>query len=97
MDRDEARAVLAEAMAELRGHSYQELVDAWLGQPDCHARIGPSGAEYQIEIEAFWDTREPGPLRVLGSIDDGTLRHAFSPLSDGFIIAEDSTFVGEGG
>lgn len=88
--------MLAEAMAELRRRSYEELVDEWLGQPDCHQRSGPSGAEYQIEVEAFWDSPgKPGLLRVLGSIDDGTLRQSFRPLSEGFIIAADSTLVGE--
>lgn len=87
--------MLREAMAELRRRSYQDLVDEWLDQPDSHARIGPSGTEYSIELQAFWDSGKPGPLRVLGSIDDGSLRHSISPLSEDFIMAADSTLIGE--
>jgi hypothetical protein len=35
-----------------------------------------------------------GPLRVLGSIDDGGWR-ALSPLCDDFVLAPDGRFVGE--
>jgi hypothetical protein len=55
---------------------------------------GPSGAEYQVEIEAVWDSRQKGHVRVIASIDDGGWR-AFVPLCDSFIKAPDGSFVGE--
>lgn len=55
---------------------------------------GPSGTVYQIEIEAFWDGRPGGEIRMMGSIDDGGLR-ALMPLTDDFIIRPDGTCVGE--
>ena len=95
MNKAEARQVLREAMSELRQRSYQDLVHDWLDQPDCHSRLGPSGTKYQIEVQAFWDKGKPGPLRVLGSIDDGTLLRSISPLCEDFIMAADSTFIDE--
>jgi hypothetical protein len=49
-----------------------------------YQKVGKSGAEYQIEIQVFWDDRINGDLRVIGSIDDGKLR-AFFPLTLDFI------------
>ena len=46
---------------------------------------GRSGAEYQIEIEAVWDSQPGGDIRVLGSIDDGRWR-ACCPLTHGVLI-----------
>jgi hypothetical protein len=55
---------------------------------------GPSGAIYQLEVQAFWDDKRSRHLRVLASIDDGGWS-AFIPLTDDFIIAPDGSFVGE--
>jgi hypothetical protein len=57
-------------------------------------RPTPSGAWYQIEVEAFWDGRRDKNLRVLASIDDGGWS-AIHPITDSFIIAPGGTFVGE--
>ncbi len=54
----------------------------------------PGGAEYQIEVEVFWDGQQGGDIRVLGSIDDGGWS-AFRPLCEDFIIAPSGKFVGE--
>ena len=34
-------------------------------------------------------------LRVIVTIDDGTFRAAFRPITKGFIVAPDGSFVGE--
>ena len=70
-----------------------ELV-ALLGKPQVTELRGPSGANYQVEVEAHWDQEPGGALRVLGSIHDGGWR-ALKPLTDDFIVASDNTFVGE--
>ncbi len=93
MDREEATSVLANELARYRSETYgalQRLVDS---QDTCEV-TGPSGAKYQIEIQAFWDAGRGGNLRVLGSIDDGGMR-AFFPLTDDFIITPSGAFVGE--
>jgi len=55
---------------------------------------GPSDASYQLEVEAVWDKRPVGNLRVFGHIDDGGLR-AVLPLTEDFIMAPDGSFVCE--
>jgi hypothetical protein len=41
-----------------------------VGQPE-HLRVaGPSGVEYQVDIEAFRDARPEGDIRVMAAVDD---------------------------
>ena len=56
--------------------------------------IGQDGANYQIEIEVFWDNRRGGDIRVLGSVDDGQIR-ASAPLTEDFVITPAGAFVGK--
>lgn len=67
------------------------MIDA---DPVAYEVRGPSGTLYQIEIEAFWDDKQSGNIRVMGSIDDGGLR-AFVPLSEDFIKNPKDEFIGE--
>jgi hypothetical protein len=92
MDKVEARQVLAGKIAELRRWSYADLLRFM--EPEGLEVAGPSGAIYQLEVEAFWDDKRSRHLRVLASIDDGGWR-AFAPLCDDFIIAPDGSFIGE--
>lgn len=91
MDKDEARQIAQEYLVELRQLSYQELCEL---KAETVERVGPSGAIYQVETLSFWDDDEGGDIRVIVSVDDGGWR-AFHPLSEGFIMAPDGTFVGE--
>lgn len=94
MDREEA-ATLAEAVITgLRSESYDALVTRLLGEVETETMSGPSGSEYQVEVQALWDAREPGDLRVLVSVDDGAWS-AFRPLTRDFLVASDGSFVGE--
>jgi hypothetical protein len=63
-------------------------------EPITGNRVGASGACYQIEIQASWDDKPNGNIRVVGSIDDGGLR-AFFPLTEDFIKSPLNEFVGE--
>ena len=94
MNEEEATTILGNTVAELRRDSYDALVDRYLHESDTHSVVAESGAEYQVEIQAFWDGRAPGNLRVIVAIDDGRWR-AFHPLSADFIVAPDGSFVGE--
>jgi hypothetical protein len=93
VDKKEARAILAEEIATLRTWSYDELA-ALINDPTGGEIIGPSGTRYQVELDAVWDDKKGGPVRVFAMVDDGGLR-AFAPLSESFIIAPDGSFVGE--
>ena len=95
MDRNEARKMLEPQLRLWRQRSYADLL-ASMGEVSVLEVVGGSGAEYQIEIEVFWDDPEKKcNLRVFGSIDDGHLPGAFFPVSDSFILAPDGSFVGE--
>jgi len=93
MNKDEARSILQPIVDEVRVRSRQELLQL-LDRPDSFTVTAPSGTEYQIEVEAFWDRKPEGDLRVMVLIDDGGWS-AFTPMSDDFIVAPDGTFVGE--
>src|SRR5262245_59472284 len=78
IDEVEARDLLAKELERFRGVPYSELASRaarGYDEDTCeHLEvIGPSGAEYQIEIQCMWDglrgTTEH--VRVVGSIDNG--------------------------
>ena len=93
MDTTEAGNVLRAKLAEYRKLSYEELT-AKIGEIECFEIVGPSGTEYQIEVQFFWDDKTNSTIRVGGGIDDGGLR-AFMPLCDDFLMDPDGRFVGE--
>ena len=73
--------------------SYNKL-QRLVKERDCFEIRGPSGVSYQIEIEAMWDDKPHGNLRVVGRVDDSGLR-GFVPLTEDFVMAPDGSFVGE--
>ena len=86
MDRDEARAVLDVHLEPFRRRSHAELL-ALMGDVHVAEVAGPSGAEYQIEVEVVWDSpRERTDIRVLGAIDDGRFPSAMAPVTRDFIV-----------
>lgn len=94
MNEEEAGAILTDTVAELRRETYDALVDRYLHESHNHSVVSESGTEYHVEVQAVWDGRTPGNLRVIVAIDDGRWR-AFHPLSADFIVAPDGSFVGE--
>jgi hypothetical protein len=66
-----------------------------MGNLGCVEVTGPSGLQYQIEVDVLWDDKNGGNVRVMAGIDDGTFRAALSPLTDSFIKAPDGAFVDE--
>ena len=94
MNRADARARLQELLDDYRRESYREL-QRLMDVPDTRVVRGASGAEYQVEVEAMWDDKPNGDLRVMGTIDDSALWSSILPLTHGFIITSDGRFVGE--
>jgi hypothetical protein len=84
MDREEAQTLLKTKLDEYRNLSYDQLV-ARVGDEEFPEVTGPSGTQYQIEIQIVWDDKKGGAVRVLGSIDDGGWR-AFLPLCDSLLV-----------
>ncbi len=94
MNKEEARAVLLKQLDLYRTKKYEQLLALRPESVELE-EVGPSGARYYIEIQAFWD-QEPKPdLRVRGAVDDGSLLRSMSPLCEAFIMRPDGTFVGE--
>ncbi|HEY7713523.1 MAG TPA: hypothetical protein VIE90_03410 [Candidatus Binatia bacterium] len=93
MDKAEASRILAEELARYRRESYASL-QRLLKEVDAYEITGPSGTNYQIEIQAVWDDQTSGNLRVIGGIDDGGLR-AYLPLTDDFILSPAGELIGE--
>lgn len=96
MDRDEALAIANERLEMLRQQSYQEL-QRLMTDPEVDQVIGPSGTRYFLEWQAVWDHKKGGDLRVIVDITDKEMRpfRIIRPLTIGFIIAPDGSFVGE--
>lgn len=94
VNKPEARQLAANIIESLRAETYEALVDRYLNKEELIEVVGKSGTPYSLEVQAFWDSGDPGNLRVMVAIDDGGWR-AFSPLTDDFIMAPDSSFVGE--
>ena len=95
LDEDEARAVGARKIDELRTLPYEELVR--FIEPVHEDVTGGSGTVYQVEVVAFWDggrKARDGNLRVMVAVDDRGWS-AVSPLTDDFIIAPTGEFIGE--
>jgi hypothetical protein len=93
MDNVEATGILREHLQLWREKSWVDLRKE-LGQTHHFEVTGESGTQYQVEVEAFWDDRPEGAIRVIASIDDGGWR-SFVPLTADFARAPDGTFVGE--
>lgn len=84
MDRQEAGAIADAIIEELRSVPYATLVERLLGEIETREVTGPSGVEYQAEIHGLWDSG----LRVIVSVDDGTFRGAFRPVTRDFLASD---------
>ena len=82
---------LAEAQVELRRlvseHEGQDY-SFWLGHvgKEKHLEFTTStGTTYQAEIEAFWDDKPNGAIRVLFALDGGSVS-ALHPITDSLLV-----------
>lgn len=89
MNRQEAAALLRDALATHRGRRHADLV-ALVGDVQVAETTGASGETYTIEIDVMWDARPDGDIRVMGAIDDGRLPGAMAPLCDDFVVTPES-------
>jgi hypothetical protein len=94
MDKTEAKQILLTELEPFKAKPYRELIGMVGAVPITSERIGPSGREYQVEIQAIWDDKPLGKIRILGSVDDGGWR-AFCPLTEDFIISPQDKLVGK--
>jgi hypothetical protein len=92
VNQKEAKEILANRVRELKQLPYATF-RSWviLKKVETPVASGPSGTEYQIEIQAMWDSKRRGDIRVFVSVDDGGLVSSLLPLCDSFIISSDGT------
>jgi hypothetical protein len=88
MNRAEALSLLDAHLDQYRKLSYADLT-AKIGDEEFPEAVGPSGTEYQMEIQVRWDNKPGGDVRVMGSIDDGTFRGAFKPVCSDLLVRPD--------
>jgi hypothetical protein len=92
MNKKEAQYLLDLFAAALKSWSYQDwqrLID----ETTVVERKGPSGITYQIEWNAFWDSQAGGDIRVMVSIDDGSLARFIVPLTTSLLISSEGTLM----
>jgi hypothetical protein len=92
MDYQEARQLLETQVEEWRHRSYAELSQE-VGRWRRFETTGASGEHYEGHIQVLWQGGAHGPVKVIGSIDDGGWR-TFVPLMTDFTVAPDGTVVG---
>ena len=76
MTKEEARRIMRTELESFRAKRRSELIQMIDAEAVTAERAGPSGKWYQIEIQAFWDDRPDGNIRVLDGIsgkDDGKM------------------------
>jgi hypothetical protein len=93
MDRQIARTLLDKELGKLRQLSYAELLPL-MNKVSTDEIIGPDGKRYQVERQAFWDSKKGGNIRVMVCVDDGGWS-AFKPLSGAFILSPSGSFIDE--
>ena len=87
MNKLEAQSILDQQLSIFAHRPYSELA-ALVDVPKNISVQSPSGVEYQIELNVFYDSGKGGDLRIFGSIDDGGLR-AIVPLTKTLIMKPD--------
>jgi hypothetical protein len=84
MDTAEARGILTAELERWKQRGYADLRRMVEARAIETAEVsGPSGTQYQLEIQAVWDDPSRTVIRVIGSIDDSGWR-AWVPLSSSF-------------
>jgi hypothetical protein len=97
MSTEEERQVAQDRISDLRAESYDALVATHLDRSTHEDVIAPSGARYDVQVQAFWDDPgKPGHVRVRVAIETFPMRRRAHHLTfEDFILAPDGTFVGE--
>lgn len=91
MNEQVAYALIDAELRRLQAMSYSELA-ASIGKIDTKEVVGEDGKTYQVEIQAFWDSKKGADVRLTVAIDDGGWR-AFKPLTGNFIMRPDDSLV----
>jgi len=86
-----AHALINAELNRLRELTYSDLTEL-IGRVETNELVGQDGKRYQLEIQAFWDSKKGGDVRVMVAADDARWR-AFKPLTNDFIMRPNGSFV----
>jgi hypothetical protein len=86
-----AYALIDAELRRLQELSYSDL-SALIGKVETKKIVGEDGKTYQLEIQAFWDSKKGADVRLIVAADDGGWR-AFKPLTGDFIVRPDGSVV----
>jgi hypothetical protein len=67
-------------------------LSALIGKVERKELVGEDGKTYQLEIQAFWDSKKGADIRLIVAADDGGWR-AYKPLTGDFIMRPDGSLV----
>jgi len=84
MNKDEARRIIREELAQLEGLTYAVAVGR-IGEHSVRELRSAEGNLYRVETRFSWDDEQGGDVRVSVSVDDGGWRSYF-PLTEGLSI-----------
>jgi hypothetical protein len=91
MDEQVVYALIDAELRRLRKLSHSDLA-ALIGRVETMERVGEDGKTYQLEIQAFWDSKKDADVRLMVAADDGGWR-ALKPLTGDFIMRPDGSLV----
>jgi hypothetical protein len=91
MNEQIAYALIDAELRRLRARRYSDL-SALIGKVETKECVGEDGKTYQLEIQAFWDSKKGADIRLIVAADDGGWR-ALKPLTGDFIMRPDGSMV----
>jgi hypothetical protein len=91
MNEQAAYGLINAELRRLQELPYADL-SALIGKVETKELVGEDGTTYQLEIEAFWDSKKGADIRLIVAADDGGWR-AFKPLTGDFIMRPDGSLV----
>ena len=91
MNEQVAHALIDAELARLQKLSYEDLT-ALIGKVETKELVGEDGKTYQLEIQAFWDSKKDADVRLVVAADDGGWR-AFKPPTGDFVMRPDGSLI----
>lgn len=91
MNEQFANALIDAELRRLQELSYADL-SALIGKVETKELVGEDGKTYQLELQAFWDSKKGGDIRLIVAVDDGGWS-AYKPPTGDFIMRPDGSLA----